>query len=52
VKRTLGIELLVAGVLVPIGSLGADALGIGAEVGFGRERASFTAVGVVFVGGF
>jgi hypothetical protein len=46
-KKTIGIVLMVAGVVLLIGSLVADLLGIGNAPGFGLYQVIGSAVGVV-----
>jgi len=48
-KRTIGIVLVVIGVIVVIVSLAADALGIGSGGGIGWKQLLGAAVGVVVV---
>ncbi|MBI5963112.1 MAG: hypothetical protein HY863_06540 [Chloroflexi bacterium] len=52
-RKTIGITLLVVGVILLIGSLAADAIGLGAAPGFGyRQIAGSVAGAVVAVFGF
>ncbi len=46
-KRTLGIVLLVVGIVVLIVSVAADAIGLGGSPGFGYKQAAGTVVGVI-----
>ena len=46
-KKTIGIALLAAGALVLIGSLAADAIGIGGAAGFGYKQIIGAVVGVI-----
>ena len=46
-KKTIGIALLVAGVVLLIGSLAADAIGIGAVAGFGYKQILGSVAGVI-----
>jgi len=46
-KKSLGIVLVVAGVVLVIASLGADAMGIGNRLGFGWKQGLGTAAGVM-----
>ena len=46
-KKTIGIALLVVGVVLIIGSLAADAIGIGGAAGFGYKQIIGAVVGVI-----
>ena len=46
-KRTIGIALLAVGVILLIGSLAADAVGIGGAIGFGYKQIIGAVAGVV-----
>jgi hypothetical protein len=48
-KKTLGIVLVVVGVIVVIASLGADAFGFGGSPGLGWKQALGAVVGVITV---
>jgi hypothetical protein len=50
IKKTLGIVLLVAGLLILVVSLAADPLGIGGNPIFGRNQIIGTIVGVIVTG--
>ena len=49
-KRMQGIVLMVVGVVVIVGSLAADALGVGMQAGIGWKQALGALVGVIVVG--
>lgn len=52
-RKTIGIVLLAVGAVLLIGSLAADAIGIGGAPGFGYKQIIGTIVGVLMaVGGF
>ena len=46
-NKTIGIVLLVVGVLLLIGSVAADAIGIGGAAGFGYKQIIGAVVGVI-----
>ena len=46
-QKTIGIVLLVVGAVVLIGSLAADAIGIGGVAGFGYKQIIGAVVGVI-----
>jgi len=46
-KRTIGIGLVVLGVLVLIGSLGADVLGLGGAPGIGWKQLIGAGIGLI-----
>jgi len=46
-KKTMGIVLLAGGVILLIGSLAADAIGIGGAPGFGYKQIVGAVVGVI-----
>lgn len=46
-KKTIGIVLLVVGVILLIGSLAADAISIGGAAGFGYKQIIGAIVGVI-----
>jgi hypothetical protein len=46
-KRTIGIGLIVLGVIIAIVSLAADAIGLGKAPGLGWEQWTFACVGVI-----
>ena len=46
-KRTIGVIVLVAGLLLVILSITADAVGIGAEAGFGLKQTVGVIVGIL-----
>ena len=46
-KKTIGIALLVIGVVVVLGSLAADSIGIGAAPGFGYKQIIGSLAGIV-----
>jgi hypothetical protein len=46
-QKTIGIALLVVGVVLLIGSLAADAIGIGGMAGFGYKQIVGAVVGVI-----
>jgi hypothetical protein len=46
-KRTIGIGLVVIGVLVLIGSLGADVLGLGGAPGIGWKQLIGAVIGLI-----
>jgi hypothetical protein len=46
-QKTIGIALLVVGVVLLIGSLAADAIGIGGVAGFGYKQIVGAVVGVI-----
>ena len=46
-KKTMGIALLAVGVVVLIGSLAADPIGIGGAAGFGYKQIIGAVVGVI-----
>jgi len=50
-KRTLGILLIILGVLLAIGSLAADAFGIGNGAGIGWKQILGAVIGVLIAAG-
>ena len=46
-KKTIGIGLIVLGVIFAILSLAADSIGLGAEPGIGYKQLTFACVGVI-----
>ena len=46
-KKSIGIALLVVGVVLLIGSLAADAVGIGGAIGFGYKQIIGAVAGVI-----
>jgi len=46
-KKTIGITLLVVGAVLLIGSLAADAIGIGSVAGFGYKQILGSVTGVI-----
>lgn len=46
-KKTTGITLIVVGAVLLIGSLAADAIGIGGSAGFGYKQTISTVAGVI-----
>ena len=46
-KKTIGIALLIVGAVLVIGSLAADAIGIGGAAGFGYKQIVGALVGVI-----
>ena len=49
-RRMQGIVLMIVGVVVIVGSLAADALGVGMQAGIGWKQALGALVGVILVG--
>ncbi|MBI5838954.1 MAG: hypothetical protein HZB19_02520 [Chloroflexi bacterium] len=47
-KKTIGIALLAVGAVLLIGSLTADAIGIGSATGFGYKQIVGAVAGVIF----
>jgi uncharacterized membrane protein len=48
-KKTIGLVLIVIGVILAILSLAADAIGIGNQQGFGWQQILGTIVGIVII---
>ena len=46
-KRTIGLVLLIVGIVVLIISVAADAIGLGGSPGFGYNQMAGTAVGAI-----
>lgn len=46
-KRTIGLVLLIVGIVVLIISVAADAIGLGGSTGFGYNQMAGTAVGAI-----
>jgi hypothetical protein len=46
-KKSIGIALLVVGAVLLIGSLAADAIGIGGVAGFGYKQITGAVIGVI-----
>ncbi len=46
-KRTIGLALLIGGIVFLIISVAADAIGLGRDPGFGSQQTAGTAVGAI-----
>ncbi len=46
-KRTIGLILLIVGMVVLIISVAADAIGLGSDPGFGNQQTAGTALGAI-----
>ncbi len=46
-KRTIGLALLIGGIIVLIISVAADAIGVGRDPGFGYDQTAGTAAGAI-----
>lgn len=49
-KKTMGIALIIIGVVLLIGSLTVDMIGLGGHVGFGRYQIAGIVLGVLVAG--